>query len=203
MSFSKNALFVAIALLTSVSCGGESYLDDENEVGVSEQEITASQWKAASQSTRNQMILDRAARDIGRYVGIQCKPWVSKVVSDASSGTATVSPTVTSPWNTKVDPYGWALSPSSAYTIGMSTDIRNVQPGWIVQMRLHNPVTHAFTYPHTAIVAGRTTTGVNFVDSNYVATNTVGTHFMTFADFEAKTYENGAYQYSVYYIGGG
>jgi hypothetical protein len=74
-------------------------------------------------------------------------------------------------------------------------------------MRLHDLKSHAFTNPHTAIVAGKTSTGVNFVDSNYVdhktTPNKVGTHFMSFTDFEALTLENGVYQYSVYYIAGG
>ena len=165
--------------------------------------MTAAQWKALSQASRNQLILDRTAQDIGNNVGIECKPWASKVVNEASTGVASLTQTVTSPTNMTTNAYGWGLYQPHTYTVGMSVDIRNVQPGWIVQMRLHNPTTHAFISPHTAIVAGKTSTGVTFVDSNYVGTNTVGTHFMSFTDFESRTYENGVYQYSVYYVGGG
>lgn len=196
------------AVLFSVSaCSGDPSIQEDVDVGTVEQSYTAAQWRALSQTARNQVILDRTAQDLGKVVGIQCKPWVSKVVSEASTGVASVTQTVTSPTNMTTNSSGWALYQPSAYTIGMSTNIRNVQPGWIVQMRLHDKTTHVFTNPHTAIVVGKTSTGVNFVDSNYVdhkiTPNKVGTHFMSFTDFEALTLENGVYQYSVYYIGGG
>jgi hypothetical protein len=207
MYFVNKIPFFSVILFLMSACSGDPSMQEEDDVGTVQQSYTAAQWKALSQTSRNQLILDRTAKDIGKVVGIQCKPWVSKVVLEASTNVASVTQTVTSPTDMTTNAEGWALYQPHAYAIGMSSNIRDVQPGWIVQMRLHNSTSHAFTNPHTAIVVGKTSTGVNFVDSNFVnhktAPNTVGTHFMSFTDFEAQTLENGVYQYSVYYISGG
>ena len=192
-----------VAIMGVSGCMMEMEGENAIDLGVNQEAFTAAQWKALSQTARNGAILDRAGQDLGQNVGLQCKPWVSLVVSSASTGVASTTQTVTSPTNMTTNANGWAWYQPSQFIVGMSTNIRYVQPGWIIQMRLHDPTTHAFINPHTAIVQAISGSGVTFVDSNYVGTNTVGTHYMTFSDFEARVLENGVYQYSVYYVGGG
>lgn len=64
--------------------------------------------------------------DLGKWGG-QCKRWVQDVVYAASGNMVRVPTTRSSPYD-----YMWN---SGAYVVGMSTNIRNVKPGWIVQMK--------------------------------------------------------------------
>lgn len=207
--FIKHRLYLLIALVlascalevsdgpTEESGTGESPPDDT--FAVAEQPLTAADvawWRGLTQIERNQAILDRAYRDIGIDVKMQCKPWVQRVVPDASRGVATVP--ATSP-----DPAGWYWQ-MNAYAIRYYGNIRYVKPGWIVQMNLKK--TDGTITPHTAIVVGVSSSGVNWIDSNFYSKtqpNVVTVHFMTFTDFERITYINGQYKYSLYYIGGG
>lgn len=180
---------------TEESGVGESPPPDD-EVGVAEQELTSADyawWRGLSQIERNQAILDRAYRDLDRNVGVQCKEWAQRVVSAASRGVAVVP--LTAP-----DATGWYWR-AGKYATRVYTNIRNVRPGWIVQMNLR--LTNGGTGPHTAIVVGVAASGVYWVESNYAVRNTVQLRFQTFADFERQTYINGQYRYSVYYINGG
>jgi hypothetical protein len=173
---------------------GESPPDDD--VTGTEQALTSADyawWRGLSQIERNQAILDRAYRDLDRNVGVQCKPWVQWVVSEASRGVATVP--LTAP-----NAYGWYWQPGR-YATRVYTNIRNVRPGWIVQMNLR--FANGSVGPHTAIVVGVASSGVYWVESNYAVPNTVKLRFQSYADFERLTYISGQYRYSVYYINGG
>jgi hypothetical protein len=177
--------------------GPDPGADAPPDVEVASQPLSAADaawWRGLGQSGRNQVILDRAARDINQPVGVQCKPWVQRVVTDASRGAATV-PT------TAPDPAGWYWQPN-AYAIRYYGSISAVRPGWIVQMNLRKA--DGTISPHTAIVVGVSTSGIFWIESNYDSKhpNTVYTRFQTFADFERQTYINGQARYSLYYIGG-
>lgn len=163
--------------------------------------LTPAQWRALTQSARNQAIVDRTFQDLGKNVGIECKPWAQRVVSQASTNVATLGLTVTSPTNQTLNPWGWGLEQPHAYTVGVSTGIQNVQPGWIVQMRV--PLSGGGITPHTAIVLGRSSTEISWIESNWRHDTTVRIRTQTFDEFLAQVQRDGEYQYSVYYIGGG
>ncbi|TAN58324.1 hypothetical protein EPN15_01445 [Patescibacteria group bacterium] len=146
-------------------------------------------WRNLSQGARNQAIVDRAAQDIGKYVGLNCKKWVQQVVPAASRGVVNIPLTLP-----EADGWYWDYSP---YVVGMSGGIRAVQPGWIIQM---NWLLSKGWTPHTAIVVGKTSTGVYLVESNWCdpPCYKVGLRWVSFTDFDAK-----AFRYTVYYITGG
>lgn len=79
----------------------------------------------------------------------------------------------------------WQYDPSGQ-VIGMSMPLQNVSVGQIVQMRLVSG------YPHTAIVYGKTSSGVVFVESNWDSTPLVDsdayvrTRSVTYAQFYAQ-----------------
>ena len=139
-------------------------------------------WHEWSQTTRNQAIVDKSYADLGKWGG-QCKKWVQKVVSLASGGAVTIPGNMPDP-----NDYRWY---SGAYVVGMITNIRNVKPGWIVQMKFKSN-----GVPHTFIVVGVTSSGMYVVESNYNKNEMVGLRFWTFTDFDTKV---GSF-YSLYYI---
>ncbi len=200
----SRVIFAALAVGIPVSCGYQEPPSEEESApaeltGTSEQAATIQDqdwWRSLSQMERNQAILDRSARDINMYVGLNCKQWVQRVVADASRGVVWV-PT------TYPDAYGWTWN-SSKYAVRVYMDIRTVQPGWIVQMNRWGR--NGGITPHTAIVVGRSTDGIYWIESNYAPKfddNTVRLRSETFADFERATFINGTYRYSMYYVRGG
>lgn len=186
---------IIVIIVALAGCGPPPEYEEEPEGSIAVTSADAAWWRGLTQAERNQVILDRAARDTDRYVNQECKEWVRTVVLDASRGSVNVPPTC--PTAT-----GWYWC-SGAGTVGLSVNIRNVQPGWIVQMRRRHA---SGTYgPHTAIVVGRSSYGVAWIDSNFYESTqprVVKVHYESFADFDRATCVNGWCYYSVYYIGG-
>ena len=145
-------------------------------------------WHSLSQQQRNQRIVDYANRDVGKWGG-QCKAWVQgRVVFDASGGHVWL------PLN-QPPPNDWMwYNDANGHAVGMSMPIENVQVGMIIQMKLKSGS------PHTAIIAGKSSTGVTFIDSNWSTNNDeiVRVHSMTFSQFYGMLQSPGSY--SVYYI---
>ncbi len=153
-------------------------------------------WRNLRQVDRDRLILDRASRDLDKYVGVECKPWVQRIVPEASRNVASVPLTADGG-------YGWYWNPGP-YLVGMSVNIRYVQPGWIVQMR--RTTATGGIGPHTAIVYARVADGIWWIDSNFYHTsqpNVVKMHFESFAAFDRAVCSTGPCTYSVYAIGGG
>ncbi len=156
-------------------------------------------WRGLSQTARNQAILERAWQDNGRNVGLNCKQWVTKVVLEASKAVVNLPRTLP-------DGNGWYFD-TSPYTVSMSANIRNSQPGWIVQTNWKTA--SGGTTPHTLIVAGRGPTGVYVIESNWCSSancNTVNTRFVPFTAFEGSTNPYRApdvLRYTCYYVIGG
>lgn len=168
--------------------------DTEDEWGEVDQAATSGDvawWRGLTQTTRNQLILNQAGRDLGKNVGLQCKPWVQRVVSLASKGVATVPATCP-------NSSGWYWC-AGGNAVGLSMPIQNVKPGYIVQMNIK--LAGGGTGPHTAIVYLVDSGGIWWLDSNFVGTNKVGLHYQTFATFLNSVNIGGSYKYSVYYIG--
>lgn len=197
LSFSLIVSSVFVALM---GCGPEPESDDPDSdqiEGDQKSLVTYADitwWRGLSQAARNQLILERAYRDLGVNVGKNCKEWVQlSVVPGASRGVASVPATYPNP-----DGWTWYWGP---YATVQYTNIRQAQPGWIVQMEI--PLKAGGRTPHTAIVFGRSATGIYWLDSNWRGDTTVRLHFQTFAEFESWTLVNGTYRYSVYSISGG
>ncbi len=196
-------VFISMVATAPISCGYQDFSEEETDVPhenteTDQQSFTLADqawWRNLSQMERNQVILDRTSRDIGVYVGVNCKLWTQRVVAEASRGVVSV-PT------TYPDAYGWTWN-YSPYAVRVYADIRTVQPGWIVQMNRWN--TSGGVTPHTAIVVGRSSYGLYWVDSNYavVPDNVVRLHSESFTDFEHATFIYGTYRYSMYYVSGG
>jgi hypothetical protein len=150
-------------------------------------------WQSMTQQQRNQAIINAGLNGhsvsgvppIALYnIGLECKPWVQWVVSNASNNW--VSLPATAP-----DNYQWH---PGAHVVQMSSTLPSLQPGWILQLQRANNAG-----PHTAIVLSASTAGIYLFDSNWVdwpqIQNEVGIHFMTWPQF------NSAFtQYSVYEI---
>jgi hypothetical protein len=150
-------------------------------------------WKNRGQANRNIDILTRAYKDNGKNVGIQCKPWVQKVVSEASRGVVAVPTTTDSAT-------GWKWN-SSKYVKSLGSDINSAMPGDIVQMNIKGK--DGVPGPHTAIVSARILSTIWWIDSNYVGTNIVGVHDQTVAKFLSSVTIDGVQKYTVYRITGG
>ena len=136
------------------------------------------------QNRRNQEIVNASYRDLGKYLGSdagQCKVWIQSVVRYASLNHVSLPQNAGSPndWYWQSDPYGHAVY------MNMPLEYANV--GWIVQMRLRGGTSHTF------IIIGKTSSGVNVIDSNFVAQFTVGTHFITYTQFYGMLESPGHY----------
>lgn len=145
-------------------------------------------WRSLSQAARNQAIIERAWRDNGRYVGLNCKEWVRKVVYDASKTVVNLPATLP-------NASGWYFA-SSPYLVGMSGGIRSAQPGWIVQTNWK--LRDGTTTPHTLIVTARGSTGIYIIESNWCSSYAVCERFVSFATFESQVP-----RYTCYYVIGG
>ena len=135
------------------------------------------QWAVMSQAQRNQEILLRAWRDLGKDVRKNCKEWVQLLVlPDASSGHVAL------PANSSPD-YTWADDPHQ-HAISMSMPIESAQPGNVVQMHLKST-----NQPHTAIVYAINSSAVTFIESNWFkdsSPNTVHVRTIGISDFKAS-----------------
>jgi hypothetical protein len=143
-------------------------------------------WYNLSQTSRVNYILNRAKADNGKYVGVECKPWVQRVFPSASRNVVDVPPTYPN-----ASGYSWYSSP---YFVKAGS-ITSVLPGDVVQMRWNGG-------PHTFIVVSRQSTGLTVIDSNFSSKtkpNYVQIHSITFKEFAAKT---GGY-YTVYRVTSG
>ncbi len=145
----------------------------------------ATSWHGLSQSQRNARILNVALDQVGDDTGMECKAWVQDVVDEASNGA------VYPPRNQ--NDYTWRSS-SDVYRMQQPFPIEWAEPGDIIQMRWANR--NGSTTPHTAILVSKSSSRMRWVDCNWVEEDTVGTHYVTYADFYRAVGSN----YNVYQI---
>lgn len=150
----------------------------------------ASSWHDYTQEKRNSLILARGLEDLEEDVGIECKPWVQRVVAEASKGVVKVPSTkddgLGSSWYDSKDVAraDWAF-PLLKTGIALSG-------GYIIQMQWktarYQKMTGGYWIPHTAILYRVSPKVVpkkmTWLDSNWVGKNTVGLHDVTIKDFE-------------------
>ncbi len=149
--------------------------------------VAATPWHRLDQGTRNILIVGRGMQDIGKVVGIVCKKWVQRVVKEASKSVVAVP-------GTTEDSLGctWYSSPDVKSDIFKT--IRRAQFGDIIQIKWRTPNRQPlppissgdFWTPHTAIISRVTSSGVTWLDSNYVGINTVGEHIVKFENSPLK-----------------
>ncbi len=152
----------------------------------------ATDWHTQSQTMRNHDILYKAMEYVGTYGG-ECKPWVQNVVTLASNGAGIVPLTTNNG-----DGYTWENTPGpDAGKVSEDLNSPNVHVGMIVQMRIRYK--DGSYVPHTAIIYGKNSTGVTWIESNKQGDGMVRvSSFQTYAQFYA-TLETLS-SYSIYYI---
>jgi len=143
-------------------------------------------WRGLSQATRNQAIIERAWRDNGRYVGLNCKEWARVVVYDASRSVVNLPATMP-------NASGWYFAPSP-YLRSLS-GIRAAFPGCVVQTNWK--LANGSITPHTLIVTSSGPSGIGVIECNWTPL-TVTTRFISFTEFERQ-----ALRYTCYYVIGG
>ena len=129
--------------------------------------------------------IKRALKDVGRYVGLNCKNWARIVIKDASGGKIILPPT-------HPDAYGWLLARYNKIERidgDVAELINMVTAGDIIQMNWKPGM------PHTAIVLRIDKDWLEFIESNWKEKETVFTRKMKINDFIKKTFK-----YSVYRI---
>ncbi len=147
----------------------------------------SSWWHGLSQMSRNQAIVDATAPWMGGYGG-SCKDWARTVVQTASKYHVAIPSTKAAP-----DDYRWEYDPNrNVITDSMCRLLENAPTGWIVQMKLRSGM------PHTAIIAGKMSQSVLFVDSNWDLDGRVQTHLMSYSDFYNKLWRT--WSYTLYYV---
>ncbi len=148
-------------------------------------------WKGLNQLVRNGLIVTRAFQDFTnppKNVGLNCKEWARKVVSDASKGVVNLP-------STSPDANGWKWS-SSSYVQKLGS-ITSTLPGDFVQMNL------GIGNPHTAMVLSQNGTDVCWLDSNWNLDNKVTYHCQKISSFLTSVTSGGVQMYTAYHIIGG
>ena len=152
-------------------------------------------WHALSQSQRNQKILDRAYKDLGKNLGDpagQCKTWVQAVVYGASGGK------VYPPKTDMKHKDRWIDDPEntdSEYCIGRCGPITSARPGEIVQVRWKENYVDPPLNLHTFIVVSVSASTITVIDSNRKNKTTVRDEPLNIDEFKAN-----ADSFSIYYI---
>jgi hypothetical protein len=167
----------------------------DGQIGQTSQAVTQSTiawWKGLWQTSRDTLIFWRATSDLTnppKYVGLDCKDWARKVVSDASQGVVSLPSTST------VSDWTWGASP---YVQNVGS-IYGVVSGNIVQMHRNS------TGVHTAIVYGNDGKTITWIDSNWSTPpdDKVREHSETIANFISAVTSGGVQKYTAYRITGG
>lgn len=156
---------VAISLLIAMVIGTTM-----NPFPVSEAQTVA--WQQMTDSQRREAIVSRAFQDLGRDVGLQCKPWVRDVIRNSGG------PAIPRTFEAQYDPYNLARW-SDDYTVTPIWRARydntfiidfvayGLKRGHVVQWRPHVGLEHTF------IITAVATSYIDVIHSNYTTKNTV------------------------------
>ena len=175
-------LFVGLVALFSCNKEDDAVSSDIQSHGT-RLKSAESDWNSLTQTQKDDKIINRAYVDNGVYVGLECKPWVSKVVYDATAGYVILPSTLP-------NYYEWG---SASHVVRRYLTIRNVDRGDIIQMKFLST-----GGPHTAIVVSKNSTGMTWIQSNVRPPygKTVSVDPMSFTIFDSKF----GTQYSVYRV---
>ena len=159
-----------------------------------------------TQEERNQKIIERAVRDIGKNTGLRCGKWVEKVIMDVSR--AYRNPVLSS-FDGRKYPNANGCNTSTnivCVTKDKSFPIEKAHAGWIVcyfkkykQTGIRNERTKI--EGHAMIIKRVSATGIEVVDCNAVGPTTVGTRFLSFKEFYDRVLViRGKKEYHLYYV---
>jgi hypothetical protein len=147
-------------------------------------------WATMTQEQRNNMILGYAASVPTNTTGGQCYPWVKAVAANASGNSTILEGT----WAGEKS--WWNQNGHVGVVYGDIADTW-VKPGMAVQMLIKH-ASWPNGMPHTFIIGAKDAGGFWMHDSNWVASEKVGHHYITYTDFRSKLYSPSSY--SIYYI---
>lgn len=186
----RAAIFLLL-LLVLVGCGQEqTVLEPMQQLEVPTDSLSiqgyGASWPYYSQGYRNTLLLSVGYQDLGKYGGA-CKIWVQNLVKRVTDGRVVVPANVTS---TGALRYLWQNDPAG-HVVGQCLDISSVQPGQVVQMAWGTSSLHTF------LLAGRNSSGMYWLDSNWYKDGKVKYHFVANSWFNALP----NLRYSVYTIG--
>jgi peptidoglycan hydrolase-like protein with peptidoglycan-binding domain len=146
-------------------------------------DILAAAQAGSAASGFDDLFLSAAFNDNGKNVGMSCKPWVNKVLGEATNGKSAL------PFFNQGQ-CSWALN-SSGPIINRLVAIEDTNRADIVQY-----VAADNGLPHTAIIVTKTPTGMVWIHSNWQKTNVVSIDFITYAYFHYLAGNN----YFIYHI---
>ena len=171
--------------------GPDEANDFDGRIGMTEQAVSQTDknwWKNLTADQRAGEIITRCIQDLNKFVGLNCKDWARKVVSDASHGVVSLP-------STAPDATGWSWY-GSPYVQNVGS-MANATTGDVVQMNLGPGK------PHTAIVWSSNANMVCWLDSNWKLDLTARFHCQTMQEFLNSVTSGGVKMYSVYRINGG
>lgn len=142
----------------------------------------SSAWHNLTSAEKEARIICEAFVDLGDYVGLSCKEWVRAVVTRASYNHVPLPATASNLYSWQADYTG--------HIMGYSKAIQNTVTGDIIQMKRNNGT------PHTAIVTGKTSSGMYWIHSNWSSYNTVSQTFISYSYFNTNYGTN----YTIYRI---
>ena len=178
----------------------------------------AKRWHSMTQAERNQKIVERAVKDMGKNTKLLCGDWVEKIVFDVSKthyGPVLVSFDGSKYPNINKDKASTNLV---CITGDGSFPIEKAQAGWIVwyynkrdmssitnQINSKVGVTkanHVKVTSHVMIIKSVSATGIEVIDCNAVGPTTVGTCHISFRKFydNIMTIKDGKKLYSLYCV---
>ncbi|MDP2790027.1 MAG: hypothetical protein Q8O51_02760 [bacterium] len=173
----------------TVEVSAEMYQENERNALSPAAAYSASGWHAMSQTTRNQIIISKALSENRMCVPYNCKTWARHIV-EAASGCVTLPSTSMPTICPKAD--GYAFCPSSNVRLTLqnqSVVYSALKQGQIMQMW------YAGNYnPHTAFIYVSDAGGITFLDCNFVGSNMVGTHWMSWSTFYTKVKQFSVYE---------
>jgi hypothetical protein len=170
-----------------------------------------------TQAERNQSIIERATKDIGKNTRLECGKWIEKIVLEISR--AHYSPVLAS-FDGKRYPNANRYDTSTnlvRVTENVSFPIEKAQSGWIVCYYTksgESGVTSknkskfgagknnkAEILGHAMIIKSVSATGIEVIDCNAVGPTTVGTYSLSFKEFYDRVLTvDGKKEYNLYYV---
>ena len=174
-------------------------------------------WHSMTQAERNQSIVERATKDIGKNTRLACGKWIEKIVLEISR--AHYNPVLSS-FDGKRYPNANRYDTSTnlvRVTENGSFPVEKAQSGWIVCYYTKSGNTSVINKKnskvgaskndrteisgHAMIIKSVSATGIEVIDCNAVGPTTVGTYSLSFKEFYDRVLTvDGKKEYNLYYV---
>jgi hypothetical protein len=173
-------------------------------------------WHSMTQAERNQSLVERATKDIGKNTRMLCGKWVEKIVLDVSRSYYTPVHISFGQRYPNANRYDTSTNIVRVTENG-NFPIEKAQAGWIVWYRTKEgesrvinkrnikvggvPNNQTEITTHVMIIKSVSKTGIEVIDCNCVATTTVGTYSLSFREFYDRVMTvDGKKEYYLYYV---